>query len=273
MMNAKNGMHVLIGHGRGQDVSGAEYIMPIDDKDRVLVRVPGLRLAPDAGQKAIIFNPLGVEGVFRRHGSANYPMNVGSIFTHASAAELADLIAAKNFDNAKMKAAWEALPDTVKSSPEGKAWLIEWSRYLERYASALEAANIQLSAANAAQDYIPAKDFPAQDGWDAIMRAERKPSILDDALGRPSTTYHRGDKQDLYNRLVAFRQGVQIDFTGQPQPRKGTDTDLNVMNALAPLDPTSDEPLFSDSTIVLMTIAALSLITLTGAVLYIKVFK
>lgn len=198
---------------------------------------------------------------------------IGTVFTHASAAELADLIAAKNFDNVKMKAAWEGLPEAVKVSPEGKAWLTEWSKYLSRYASAVEAANIQLSAANAAHDYIPAEDFPAQDGWDAIMRAERKPSVLDDILGRPASDYHRGDKQDLYNRLVAFRQGVQVDFTGQPQPGKQSDTDLNVMNALAPLDPSSDKPMFSDSTIVLMTLGALSLVTLTAATIYVKVFK
>jgi hypothetical protein len=157
-----------------------------------------------------------------------------TILGQYSAAELQDLVKAKDFENAKMQASYDALGLVVKASDDGVAWKKEWDDYLLRYGKARKEAALTIAAAQASQ--APMGFIPVQPVFVQVLNAETRPNAGGAFLGSAAEgPYKRGDKQDLYNRLTRLvgtpAKPQQVDFTGLPQPRPGTDTDLNVFKS------------------------------------------
>lgn len=169
-----------------------------------------------------------------------------TIVGHHTAAELRPLLAAKDFENAKMQAAYDGLSPVFRATLAVKEWLADWNAYKSRYAGARQNGMLALKASDLVASTISPKNYPTESEWVAVLQAEHQVSLVDKVLGNTADgePYKKGDKQDLYNRLIVLRGDdarsltpadaptppavVSIDFTGIPQPPAGLDTDLNV---------------------------------------------
>lgn len=142
-----------------------------------------------------------------------------------SVAELRDLVAAKDFEMAAMTKSYaDWSPAWVAKDPAGYIdYTNDWDALQKRYASARHMADNDFSGVGTviASAALDETQIPAADGWNAILSA----------LKRDPTTISKGDLQDLYNRIVASG-APSPDFTGMPQPKKGSDADLNLLNDL-----------------------------------------
>jgi hypothetical protein len=137
--------------------------------------------------------------------------------------ELRDLIKAKDYTVGEIEKAYRELAVQWREvDPEGEAdWRADWDAFRERYEAAKSQADTAFAAAKL---MIGVRDdlIPAQGPYTSVLK-----SLTKDQGG----AYGKGDLQDLYNRIVEFRQHP-IPFPNLPQPTQGTDVDLNAYVAV-----------------------------------------
>ena len=146
-----------------------------------------------------------------------------------SVAELRDLVAAKDYEQAQLTAAYASYsPVWVAKDGVGFAnWTNDWDAMKQRYASARAMAERWLTGWEHTLTPTPDTLTPAPVPWNAVVTSLQKV---------PGTT-SPGDMQDLYNRFIAA--GGTVTFPNEPQPTPGTDADLNLLNKLGGAPTTS----------------------------------
>jgi hypothetical protein len=134
-------------------------------------------------------------------------------------AELRDWVDALEYEFNQIHAAF--LVTGPKWQAEDPVTYADWRRDYDalrlRYAKAHTLAVARLK--NAASDVLPETMASADTEWNALNRAIR-------AVDGMQT---KGDVQEVHNRLVTWHG--PIDFSRMPQPRPGTDFDLNTYKA------------------------------------------
>ena len=140
-------------------------------------------------------------------------------------AELIDLVKAKDYVIGEMQNGYDSFQDTWKATdaPTQSKWLDDWNALKTRYGRAHLLAEVEI--ANAKIQPLPNDVIPAETAWTSILRA----------LQKIEGVVSPGDLQDLYMRLS--NAGKPVPTPRIPQPGKGTDVDLNVVNTLEPFDP------------------------------------
>lgn len=125
-----------------------------------------------------------------------------------SVAELKDLVKAKDYDVKQVQ-------DARNLGQADAAWDADWAAFKSRYNDARTSAMLRIGEAGALLT-VSDSVIPAQEQYEGILRA----------LTKTPGRYTDKDFQGLHNRLVTFL-GHPIDFSEQPQPKAGTDTDLD----------------------------------------------
>lgn len=130
--------------------------------------------------------------------------------------ELADWLDALDFQVTQMQAAAASSSGAwaTRDAAGFAAWSRDWAAFLARYGAARAAGRARIAAA--ATELLPATANTCEAEWQAVEAA------LNAAPGGPSAPENF---QGLYARLAAARGAV--DFSGTPQPRRGTDADLD----------------------------------------------
>jgi hypothetical protein len=139
-------------------------------------------------------------------------------------AELIDLVAAKDYVVNQTDKSYLSFQDSWKAqdSAAQSKWLSEWNLLKTRYGRARLLADTEI--ANAKIQPVPNTVIPAETAYTAILRSLQKT----EGVTSP------GDLQDLANRLA--NAGASLQFPKVPQPKSGSDVDLNTFNALRPFD-------------------------------------
>lgn len=128
--------------------------------------------------------------------------------------ELRDLVKAKDEDLRQFQLGYEDFAPTWKAKDPVafEAWTKAWKALKTRYSNAKTMANITFSAQKV--NPLSEDETPAEGAYSAILRS----------LQKVEGTVSPGDKQDLFNRIVAA--GKALDYK-VPQP-DGKDVDLQV---------------------------------------------
>jgi hypothetical protein len=140
-----------------------------------------------------------------------------SFLGQMTVAELRDLIAAKDYTIRQIDAARSAFnwPDQSAAND----WNNDWRILKAKYAAAKLFAETAFARAKMAvgvnEDLVP-----AQLEWDAVLKSIRQ----------NDNVQSKGDLQDLADRLQ--KAGKSVDYSHTPQPRRGTDVDLNLFQKL-----------------------------------------
>ena len=148
-----------------------------------------------------------------------------TILGQHSVTELKDLLKAKDSNLADMaKAASSFGPKWKVSDPSSySAWMSDYNLLKAGYSLAAIEAKAEILGGEMTP-FVSDDNIPAETGYQAVI------SSLQKTPGVVST----GDFQDLFSRIqTAQKQAGQAPYkeSPTPQPTKGSDTDLNTMNA------------------------------------------
>ncbi len=128
--------------------------------------------------------------------------------------EVRDLLAAKDYEHARIQAAYDAAPANVDA--KDPAWKSDWAAFLDRYKSARLKALAEIAAASAVTVGPALTVLPAEGTWKGILATLTKD---------PSKPYTDTDEQGLFVRLQ--KAGVTPDVSHVPQPQSA-DVDLGI---------------------------------------------
>jgi hypothetical protein len=180
--------------------------------------------------------------------------SVGTVLGDPSVAELIDLVAAKDYEIAQLEQAYADFSPTwvQKDSAAYVAWVNDWTALKTRYAIARSSAETDISIAKISP--VPNNAINAKTTYNGILFA----------MSPVPNTVSTGSLQDIYNRITAA--GGKVDMSKVPQPKPGTDLDLNLLNTLKPLPGGSGNPAW-DIAKILALLAAGIVIVVTVPVL------
>ena len=135
-----------------------------------------------------------------------------TILGQETVAELKDLVSAKDYTIAQLRIAREGFSGF--NAADAKDWDDDFSSLTRRYNAARLLAMTAFGKASITP--LPDDKIPAPLEWDAVIKSIRQ----------DKDHQTKGDLQDLSDRLSAA--GGKPDYSNTPQPRKGTDADLEV---------------------------------------------
>jgi hypothetical protein len=148
-----------------------------------------------------------------------------TILGQHSVTELKDLLKAKDANLADMSKAFSSFGPAWKSQDPSS--YSSWSSDFNLFKSGYSLASIEAKAeilGGEMTPFVSDDNIPAESGYQAVLSSLQKtPGVVS-----------AGDFQDLFNRLqAAQKQAGQTPYkeSPTPQPTKGSDTDLNTMNA------------------------------------------
>lgn len=151
-----------------------------------------------------------------------------SILGEASVSEVADLVKAKDYAVAQLRAAWEAYaPIWAQNDPKA---LADFNTDIQALSDRYAAARIPAMAAIGVAGFTPlvSNDYIAAGAeWDGILKALCKNWVSKGGPGSYCNGRSKGDYQDLATRIQAVSKQA-IDDSQMPQPGEGSDADLEM---------------------------------------------